>query len=492
MSILTVLATLYIVCALSLTTYAAGALILLIAYMRHRHQNLETPEVIEWPRVGIQLPIYNELYVAERLLDGVARVDYPRDRLIIQVLDDSTDETVEVVARKVEALRATGLDVRHVRRGSREGYKAGALAYGLTQMDVEFVAVLDADFIAPADFLRKTIPHLVSNARLAVVQGRWGHLNTFANLLTQGQTLALDGHFVVEQTARNRAGWLMNFNGSGGIWRVEAIEDAGGWKDNTLTEDLDLSYRAQLNGWEFLYLPDVVVPGELPPQIAAYKQQQTRWAKGGSQCLRLLIGTIWRSRRLTFIQKYMATLHLGQYMVHPVIILLVLLTPPLILTDSLRSLNLGLLGLAGLGPPLVFVVSQHALYRDWHKRLMAFPALLALGTGMAYCNAVAVMGGLLGHKEEFRRTPKFVQQWQGNTYALGVNGTMYAEAALSLYAFVGAWFALHRMPELFPYLLLYAVAFGAVAMWGVMDYFAIRRASGLSEEPIDGVKAEAT
>jgi cellulose synthase/poly-beta-1,6-N-acetylglucosamine synthase-like glycosyltransferase len=471
------LTALYVFCALLLSIYAAGALILLVAYLRHRHNSVETPSVEELPRAGIQLPIYNELYVVERLLEAVSKVEYPRDRLIVQVLDDSDDQTVAVVAEKVKELRAAGLDIRHIRREVREGYKAGALAYGLTQMDVDFVAVLDADFIAPPNFLTDTIPHMVKDPTLAVVQGRWGHINSFDNLLTRGQTLALDGHFVVEQTARNRAGWLMNFNGSGGVWRVSAIEDAGGWTDSTLTEDLDLSYRAQLKGWNFLYVPNVVVPGELPPQISAYKQQQSRWAKGGSQCLRQLMGPIWTSNRLSLMQRYMATMHLGQYMVHPVIILLVILTPILIMAGQLQPLQLGILGIVGLGPPLVFVISQQALYPDWRKRLLAFPALLALGTGMAYCNAVAVIGGLMGHREEFRRTPKFVQAWQENNYALGVNGTMYVEIILSLYAFWGAWVALHQAPALLPYMLLYAVAFGSVAGWGIRDYFKMRRAS---------------
>jgi cellulose synthase/poly-beta-1,6-N-acetylglucosamine synthase-like glycosyltransferase len=475
--LLNVLTAIYLFCAILLTLYAAGALVLLIAYLRNRNRVIPTPPLTRYPVVGIQLPIYNELYVVDRLLEAMAQIDYPREKLIVQVLDDSTDETVRRVAKKVAELRAQGLDIRHIRRGSRQGYKAGALAYGLTQMNAEFVAVLDADFIAPPDFLTKTIPHLVAHPRLAVVQGRWGHLNTTENLLTRGQTLALDGHFVVEQTGRNRSGWLMNFNGSGGIWRVAAIEDAGGWKDNTLTEDLDLSYRAQLKGWEFLYLPDVVVPGELPPLISAYKQQQSRWAKGGSQCFRLLMGPIWTNPNLTWAQRYMATMHLGQYMVHPVIILLVILTPILVYAGKLQDLSLGILGFAGLGPPLVFIISQQALYDDWQRRLVAFPALLALGTGMAFCNAVAVIGGLIGHKEEFKRTPKYVQQWQGNIYSLSINGTVYFEVLLSLYAFAGVYIALREMPEIVPYLLLYGVAFGAVALWGIVDALVIRRST---------------
>ncbi len=476
MSLATLLTALYVISAVALTAYATGSLILLVTYLRHRDMQIPCPKVDDWPRVGVQLPIYNELYVVERLLDAVAALDYPRDQLTIQVLDDSNDETVDVVAKHVELLRARGVNIDHIRRGSREGYKAGALAHGLTLLDAEFVAVLDADFVPPPDFLKRTIPHLIANPDLAVVQGRWGHLNSSTNWLTWGQTLALDGHFVVEQTARNRAGWLMNFNGSGGVWRVEAIRKAGGWQPKTLTEDLDLSYRAQLEGWRFLYLPDVVVPGELPPQIAAYKQQQRRWAKGGSQCLRILLGPIWRSPRLTLMQRLMATMHLGQYMVHPVIIMLVLLTPPLIQAGTLQTLNLGILGLAGLGPPLVFIVSQRALYQDWKRRLVAFPALLALGTGMAYCNARAVISGLIGGEEEFKRTPKFVQDWQKNGYALRLNGTLYIEGLLSIYALWGAIIALQKLPPMFPYLMLYAVAFGAVALWGIVDHYLMRRA----------------
>lgn len=477
MTLFSLLTGLYVLCALLLTAYAMGTLLLLLVYLFYRRQQIVIPEVEEWPRVAFQLPIFNERYVVERLLDAVAAIDYPAERLFIQVLDDSTDATVEVVARKVAELRSRGIQIMHVRRQQRDGYKAGALAYGLTLLDVDYAAVLDADFMPPVDFLKKTIPHLIHNPHLALVQGRWGHLNPFDNLLTRGQTLALDGHFVVEQTARNRAGFLMNFNGSAGIWRVKAIQDVGGWQSTTLSEDLDLSYRAQLGGWECLYLPGVVVPAELPPQIAAYKQQQSRWAKGGSQCLRRLFIPVWSSRRLSLLQRLMATMHLAQYMVHPLIILLVVLTPILILNQQLQMLNLGFLGLAGLGPPLVFVISQYDLYDDWRKRLLAFPILLILGTGMAYSNAVAAIDGLVSKRVEFHRTPKFAHHWQSNEYALSLNSTAYVEAFLSVYALCGAWIAFHRLPAIVPYLLLYGLAFGTVFFWGVLDQFALRKAS---------------
>ena len=476
-----VMTAVYTICAILLTSYAFGSIILLIAYMRHRREVREVPPIVDYPVVAVQLPIYNEMYVVERLLESVASQDYPPDRLIIQVLDDSTDETVDVVARKAEQLRQRGYRVEHVRRPDRKGYKAGALAHGLDLLKahhVEYVAVLDADFVPHPDFLKRMIPHLVADPTLGMVQARWSHLNTFDSLLTLGQTLALDAHFVVEQTARNRSGWLMNFNGTGGIWRVRTIEEAGGWQDGTLTEDLDLSYRAQLAGWQFLYLPEVEVPGELPPQISAYKQQQSRWAKGGTQCMMLLLGPIWRSPRLRLAQRLIATLHLGQYLVHPIIITLLLLTPPLLAMDALNRLAvpLGPLGLAGLGPPLIFILSQRVLYADWQRRAAALPALIALGTGMALTNARAVIGALLGQQEEFKRTPKFATQQRANRYALRLNANVKWEILLSLYSLLGFFLALRHAVTLAPYMAIYAFAFGLLAFWGLRDYVQLRRA----------------
>lgn len=483
--LLTALTVLYVICALLLTAYAIGSIILLAAYLRHRRDPQEMPVIPRHalPPVAVQLPIYNEKYVVERLIESVAALDYPRDRLFIQVLDDSTDETADVVAACVARLRETGVQIEQVRRGSRAGYKAGALAHGLEllkPLNIPFAAVLDADFTPQADFLLQTVPHLVANPLLGMVQGRWGHLNADESWLTRGQTLALDGHFVVEQTARNRAGWLMNFNGTGGVWRISTIEAAGGWQDGTLTEDLDLSYRAQLVGWRFLYLPEVVIPGELPPQIAAYKQQQARWAKGGTQCMAMLMRPIWTHRKLTFMQRLMATLHLGQYLVHPVIVLLLLITPPLIVTGSLNELPLGSLGIAGLGPPLIFIVSQRALYSDWKRRITALPALIVLGTGLAFSNARAVISGLLGIPEEFKRTPKFPREGgdiTDNQYAIQLNGNIKWELLLSIYSFIGMGLATIHAPSLAPYMGIYAFAFGGVALWGLRDYIDLRRAA---------------
>ncbi len=474
--LLSILSSIYLVSALLLAFYALGDLILAMIYWRYRHNHHQTPAITTWPTVVVQLPIYNERFVVERLIEAVAALDYPRKSLTIQVLDDSTDDTSEVIAARVTILRECGLDINHVRRGSREGYKAGALAYGLSLVDSEFVMVLDADFIPAPDFLRCTVPHLVANPNLGMVQTRWGHLNPYDNPLTLGQTLALDGHFVVEQTARNRAGWLINFNGSGGVWRIDCIRAAGGWRDTTLTEDLDLSYRAQLAGWQFLYLPDVVVPAELPPQMNAYKQQQARWAQGSTQTLVQTIGPLWRAP-LTLMQRIMATMHLCQYMPHPLMIILLILTPPLMLAHELQDLPLSSFGLAGLGPPLVYIISQRTLYTDWRRRLLAFPVLLALGTGIAWNNTRAVIKGLIPGKKrtEFLRTPKFAHGWVDSRYALRFDKAIWVEGLLALYAFAGMIIALKINPSLAPYLGLYGFAFSSVAAWSAHDSWVLRK-----------------
>jgi cellulose synthase/poly-beta-1,6-N-acetylglucosamine synthase-like glycosyltransferase len=474
----TLLTAIYVICALLLCLYAIGTLVLLVVYLKRRKDEVVPIALTDadCPSVAVQLPIYNELYVVERLLEACAAFDYPKDKLLIQLLDDSTDETVDVAARKIAELQARGINAVHVRRPNRQGYKAGALGYGLTLLDesVGFVAVFDADFVPQPDFLRQTVPFLVADAALGMVQSRWGHLNREDNVLTRWQAVAVDGHFVVEQTARNRAGFLMNFNGTGGVWRVAAIKSAGGWLDTTLTEDLDLSYRAQLEGWRFLYLPNVVVPGELPPHIAAFKQQQARWAKGSIQCMVQLVPVVWRSKRLTFVQRLMATMHLCQYMVHPFIILMLLITPVLLMTKSLQDLPLGPLGFAWIAPPLVFVISQFALYKDWKRRVIELPALVAFGTGIAWSNSNAVISGLLGRHEEFKRTPKYADKLRGNKYALRINYNIYVEMFLSAYALWGATIAIRMSPQIVPYLLMYAFAFGVVGVWGVREYWQLR------------------
>ncbi|MBW4436489.1 MAG: glycosyltransferase [Pleurocapsa minor GSE-CHR-MK-17-07R] len=481
--LVTVLSTVYVVSGVLLTLCAFSILILLVQYLLHRHERVTaaalTAETL--PTVAVQLPIYNELYVVERLVRACAALDYPRDRLIIQVLDDSTDETQQTAQAVCADLQAQGVDVRYVHRENRVGYKAGALAHGLTLLppDVQYVAIFDADFVPRPDFLHRTVPYLVQNERVGLVQARWSHLNREENVLTRWQAFAVDGHFVIEQTARSRSGLLMNFNGTCGVWRISAIQDSGGWSDNTLAEDLDLSYRAQLKGWRFMYLPEVDVPGELPPQIAAFKEQQARWAKGGTQCMKLLIPRIWKDPHLSLGQKLMGSMHLSQYLAHPLIILMLLCAPILlILSGSLPNLPIGPLAYAWIAPPMVFVVSQGALYKDWKRRVLQIPALFAFGTGIAWSNARAVTSGILSRKSEFKRTPKYARMAASNKYAAArVSRNVYVEIFLSLYAFAGAYIALRFSPAAMPYLLTYGFAFAVVAFWGLRDVWEVRRAA---------------
>ncbi len=467
----------YVLSAVALAVYGLGTLLLLALWWRHRHRVPPLPLVddADLPAVTVQLPVYNERAVIGRLIDAVAALDYPRDRLRVQVLDDSTDDTGDLIARRVMHHAQAGLDIAHLRREGRTGYKAGALALGLARTSDELIAVFDADFVPPADFLRRVAPYFRASARLGMVQTRWAHLNPEENLLTRAQALILDSHFVIEQTARSRGGLLLNFSGSAGVWRADCIRDAGGWSDATLSEDLDLSYRAQLRGWRFLYLPDVAVPAEIPPQLAAYKQQQARWAKGNTQNLLRLGGALWRSECLTLRQKFMSTLHLCQYVVHPLMLLLLLLAPPLLWAGALHRLPLAPLGLAGLGPPLLYGCSQRYLYGDWPRRLLAFPALVVMGTGLALSNTLAVVDALRGRPNVFRRTPKFHgEAWQRSRYALGTGRTAVGEALLAIYAAAGGLYAVRVAPSLAPFLFIYAVAFGAVAVWSVMEDVLLR------------------
>lgn len=475
-AMITLLTAFYALCALLLAFYTGGQTILLFRYWRTRRAAASTPPMDDLPEVTVQLPLYNEQYVAARLIDAAARLDYPRDKLLIQVLDDSTDGTSAAVAGRLSRLEAQGCRVQHVRRGGRSGYKAGALDYGLTRSDSEYVAIFDADFVPPPDFLRATIPHLAANPAIGIVQSRWGHLNADDNHLTRAQRLSIDTHFVVEQTARNRSGWLIPFNGAGGVWRRSCIDAAGGWSDDTLTEDLDLSYRAQIQGWRSLFLNDIEVPGEIPPQLAAYKQQQARWAMGSTQCLIKLARPIIQAK-LTAAQKIMAIQHLCQYLPHPLMLILLLLTPPLLLANTLVDLPLAPLGLVGLAPPLMYLASQIHLYDNWRGGLKAFPALLLIGTGISLGNTRAVLAAMLGIKVGFRRTPKFTGGWAGHPYALPGDLSVLLEMALMAYALWGAGLAWHIQRELSLYLMIYALSFAAVAGWSLRERWTVRRAA---------------
>ena len=426
------------------------------------------PDPVGWPAVTVQLPLYNERYVARRLLDAAGALDYPRDRLEIQVLDDSTDDTPAIVAQAVSRLRARGIAVVHVRRADRTGFKAGALGAGLASAAGEFVAIFDADFVPPREFLRRTIPYF-ADPRVAVVQTRWGHLNRDFSFLTTAQSLGIDGHFGVEQAARCRGRLLLNFNGTAGVWRRAAIEHAGGWACDTLTEDLDLSYRAQLRGWRILYLPDLVCPAELPVVISGFKSQQRRWAKGSIQTARKLLPAVLRSPLSPWV-KYQALVHLTYYLIHPLMLALVVLSVPA-LDLGQRASPAGpvpgsiLLTLASLGPAVLLVYGQTVLQERGWRRALRLPSLLVIGVGVAWSTSLAVLSGLWDRDVTFVHTPKFGigpggGRWRGSRYVTGRPRGGLVEVALGAYCGWTAWgLATDGQYGLLPFMVLYAAGF---------------------------------
>ena len=363
------------------------------------------------PKVTVQLPMYNEMFVAERLIEAAARIDYPRELLEIQVLDDSTDETREIASKIVARIRETGVNIHYIHRDNREGYKAGALQEGLAIAHGEYVAVFDADFVPDVDFLRHTIQHF-TDQNVGMVQVRWEHLNREFSLLTRAQSVLLDGHFVIEHTARNRSGRFFNFNGTAGIWRRSCIEDAGGWQHDTLTEDLDLSYRAQIAGWRFVYLNDVVAPAEIPVEMNSFKSQQHRWAKGSIQTAKKLLPRIFRSN-LPLKVKLEAFFHLSNNFAYLLMVALSVMMPWSLIVrlryqvDGLYLLDIPFFLLATLSMAFFFVSSQREAGRSWWERIVYLPVVLSLGIGLCLNNAKAVLEALIGYETGFTRTPKY-------------------------------------------------------------------------------------
>ncbi len=441
--------TAYTVVLAALCVYGVHRYFLVSTYFRVRAR-ARAPQArfVQLPRVTIQLPMYNERFVAQRVIEAACNIDYPRDRLQVQVLDDSTDETVALARETVERMRALGHDITLLHRTKRDGYKAGALAAALPEASGEFIAIFDADFIPSPSFLLQAVHHF-TDARVGMVQARWDHLNREASMLTQAQAILLDGHFVIEHTARNRSGRYMSFNGTAGVWRKSAILDAGGWQHDTLTEDLDLSYRAQLRGWQFVFLPQLTAPAELPPEMNAFKAQQHRWTKGGAQtCVKLLpqvLGSAggWRVKLEAFF-------HLTSGIVYILMVLLsVLIGPALYAKLALpphQSIWGPLLDFAlffvGTGSALSFyIVSQRQLSRSWWECLRYTPALMAIGIGIAFNNAIAAIEGFVGRSGEFVRTPKFGDsgpqrdRWRTRLRGFQFRGAWkaWAELAIGLY-----------------------------------------------------------
>ncbi|HEY4579896.1 MAG TPA: cellulose synthase family protein [Candidatus Acidoferrales bacterium] len=438
-----------------LAAYGLHRYWLVYSYVKYRN-NLPpaAPEPEEWPRVTVQLPIYNERYVVERLIETVARFDYPGEKLEIQVLDDSTDETQQVARGCVERYQALGLRIQYLHRDNREGYKAGALAEGLKAASGEFIAIFDADFLPGADFLRRTLPYFGDEAsRIGMVQTRWTYLNRHYSALTEVESILLDGHFVIEHGARARSGCFFNFNGTAGVWRRAAIEDAGGWQHDTLTEDTDLSYRAQLRGWRFYYLPQIECPSELPVEMNGFKAQQARWAKGLVQTAKKILPQVLRAD-LPGAVKTEAVFHLTAGISYPLMIVLATMLLPAMVVRFYQGwfqmllIDLPLFLASSCSISGFYLASQRVLYpKSWTRTVLYLPFIMAVGIGLSVRNARAVLEALLGMQSEFVRTPKFSIEGQGGTwrkklYRNRAGWMPWLEIALGLYFAVTIGYAI--------------------------------------------------
>ena len=466
-----------------LAVYGWHRYYLVYLYMRNKdRQPKPGPLPDPLPVVTIQLPLYNEMYVADRLIDAVCRIEYPRDRLEIQVLDDSTDETGSIADLAVRRFAAQGFDIKYFHRANRIGYKAGALEAGLKVARGEFVAIFDADFMPSSDFLLKMVPYFTGD-RIGMVQARWGHINQDYSLLTKIQSILLDGHFVLEHGGRNRAGRFFNFNGTAGIWRRAAIDDAGGWQHDTLTEDLDLSYRAQLRGWQFVFVPDLIAPAEVPVEMNAFKSQQHRWAKGSIQTCRKLLPQILRAK-VPLSVKAEAFFHLTANFNYPLMVVLsVLMFPSMVI-----RYNMGWYEMMLIDVPLFFaatfsvcnfyMVCQRELHDDWRARIRYLPFLMSIGIGLCINNTRAVFEALFNKQSEFARTPKYriegaADEWISKKYHQSVAVQPLIELALGLYFTATVFYALaNQIYGTVPFLVLFQVGFLYTGLLSIVQQYA--------------------
>jgi cellulose synthase/poly-beta-1,6-N-acetylglucosamine synthase-like glycosyltransferase len=473
----------YFLTLVILSVFGLHRYIMLYLYYRYRDRRaLPAPLPETLGKVTVQLPIFNEMYVVDRLLASVTQIRYPKELLEIQILDDSTDETVNMVAAAVERYRAEGFDMVHVHRQNRYGYKAGALAEGLKVAKGEFILIFDADFVAPPDILEKLMGHF-GDPQVGMVQARWGHVNRDYSLLTNVQAIMLDGHFVLEHGGRNRSGRFFNFNGTAGVWRRSTIEESGGWQHDTLTEDLDLSYRAQLRGWRFVYVQDVVAQAEIPVEMNSFKQQQFRWAKGQIQTCRKLLPTIFAAP-VPLSTKVEAFFHLGANFGYPLMILLALLMFPAMVIRY----NMGWYEMLVVDVPLFlgatmsvcsfYMASQKEVFgATWRSRLKYLPAVLAVGIGLSVSNAKGVLEALLGLDSEFTRTPKYgvelcSDDWRQKRYRGNVTLVPYIELALGVYFTFMAYYALSNdILGTLPFILLFQVGFLYAGFLSVIQNF---------------------
>jgi cellulose synthase/poly-beta-1,6-N-acetylglucosamine synthase-like glycosyltransferase len=471
----------YLIVLFGLSIYGLHRYSIVYLFLKHR-KNAPKPlrEFEDLPRVTVQLPIYNEYYVVERLLKSVSELDYPRELLQIQVLDDSDDDTRLLAEEKVAELREQGFNVQLVHRKIRTGFKAGALEAGLQTCEGEFVLILDADFVPGRDILKKTV-HFFTDPNIGMIQTRWGHINRTYSLLTRVQAMFLDGHLLLEQTARSRSGRFFNFNGTAGIWRRSCIETAGGWQHDTLTEDLDLSYRAQLAGWKFVFLSDLVTPAELPVDMNGFKSQQHRWTKGSIQTCKKILPVIWRSK-LPLTIKAEATAHLTSNFAYLLLAFLCVLIHPS--TGGLGSgiwrtllLDVPIFCAASLSIAVFYVCGQRELYpKSWMKEILLLPCLLALGIGLSLNNARAVLEAVFNQTSEFTRTPKYgierkSQKWRSSRYLPLKTVLPFVELLFALYFSYFLIEAVLRGNYLsVPMLLMFQTGFAYVAVSSIAQW----------------------
>ncbi|MDZ4750102.1 MAG: glycosyltransferase family 2 protein [Flavobacteriales bacterium] len=479
------LITLYAACLLFIFFYSLVQLSLAIKYLKNRHQDAPLPFIKDedLPVVTVQLPVYNELYVVERLIEAVCKFDYPKDKLEIQVLDDSTDESFDVAAKKIAEMKALGHDIHHIKRPVRKGFKAGALAYGLEICRGEFTAIFDADFVPAPDFLRRTIPHFSVSDKIGVVQTRWEHLNEDYSIITKLQAFGLDAHFTVEQKGRNSSGHFINFNGTAGIWRKKTIEDAGGWQSDTITEDLDLSYRAQLKGWKFVYLQEIGSPSELPAEMNALKAQQFRWTKGAAECTKKNLGKVLRHRGLGFGRKVHATFHLmNSFLFLCILGTSILSVPMLIIKNSYPEYAIA------FNVASFFLLSFLILaFFYWLSRpqepgkskflqfLKDFPMFLSVSMGLSLHNSIAVLEGYAGKKSAFVRTPKFAISGLKGTFsdnkyrASKISPLTIGEGMLMLYFLFALLWGIFRLGDwgMVPFHIMLTIGYGFIFFYSI-------------------------
>lgn len=484
---MTLILTLYILAAAGLFIYGINCYLIIGLFLRSQKRErakakalfeegeklFKEPEAL--PHVTTQIPLYNEANVAERVIRAVAKIDYPAAKHEIQILDDSNDETCVIVDTLAEELQNAGHDVVVVRREDRVGFKAGALRYGMERCKGEYIAIFDADFIPPNDFLRKLVPALKSDDRLSFVQARWGHLNPEKSLLTRAQRIGIDGHFMIEQCARSYNNLFLNFNGTAGLWRKQAIIDGGNWQDDTLTEDMDLSYRCQLAGWTAAYYPDVVVPAELPESYAAFKSQQFRWAKGSVQTALKIMPRVIRSKA-TFFAKVQAFLHMTHYCIHPLMALMALFALPILLnTEIILSIWQLIPFIAAIlisltGPSALYCVSQFSQGRAKGWNLLHLPGLVCIGVGIALSNSRAVFEALIGVTSPFVRTPKVGDKKK--KYSFKTNWFPIVEILMGVYcAFSFAHYLKAEKYIIGQFLLIYTFGFLTVGLRSLLEQF---------------------